>query len=113
VLFVKTDAYAFGIVLIELVISAVDAVEEESQCQITLDARALVDDEGEVTLARAVEARATGGSCWADSRAKHAVNVLGKTAASCIAPSSRRQAPAHVLPLLETTCQALLLLDTL
>ena len=71
---------------------------------ITLEARALYDDEDTEALAGAIEAKAVdcADSCWASSsKAKKAAKALTAVAVKCLKGAARRATPADVLPELE------------
>jgi hypothetical protein len=95
----KTDAFALGIVLVEL-LTANTKVIDRTAVEITLDARSLVDIEGDLTLSAVLEARARDAG-WTGAAAEQAAKELSGVAASCIGNTSRRQTPSQVLPLLE------------
>ena len=95
----KTDAFALGIVIFELLISG--AIETEYSEAFPLKARGLVDSEESKTLSDAVLAMATKGG-WADGNGLLAAKVLTDIAISCTRVTSMRQTPAQVLPKLET-----------
>ena len=95
----KTDAFALGIVIFELLISG--AIETEYPEAFPLKARGLVDSEESKTLSDAVLAMATKGG-WADGNGLLAAKVLTDIAISCTRVTSMRQTPAQVLPKLET-----------
>jgi serine/threonine protein kinase len=107
----KTDAFAMGVVLVELLIST-SAQPADDPVGITLEARALVDREGANGLAQVVQAKALAGG-WAGGdreqrgRAVEACKVVSDLAASCIASASTRKKPAEVLAALESVCQGL------
>ena len=93
----KTDAFAMGIVLIELL------TDKDS-----VDARCLVETEGEESiaaatfnLARELHVNTTGPE---DGETMHAAKVLGEVAASCIAAVKQRKTPAQLLPQVEEAC---------
>jgi hypothetical protein len=96
----KTDAFALGIVIIELLISgSIDAV---SAADFPIKARALVNEEDSDELAKVVEGMAAG-SGWSNDGAKHAAKILTKVAVSLTRPyTKKRQAPAQVMAQLET-----------
>ena len=99
----KTDAFAFGVILVELLISGAAkgaSLPSRTDKNVALEARTLVDTEGEMSLSQVVEAKAltTG---WEKDSAKEVARVLCDVAASCIANTGRRQIPAQVLPLIE------------
>jgi hypothetical protein len=115
----KTDSFAFGIVLVELLISTgviVDGKAQSDAAQITLNARDLVDTEGELSLSQAVQTLALSGG-WAPTavgleerkqreQAVETCRVLSDVAALCIANSGRRKIPAQVLASLEKAARA-------
>ena len=94
----KTDAFALGIVIVELLISG--AIETEYPEAFPLKARELVDSEDAGPLSDAVLAMATKGG-WAGGNGLLAAKVLTDIAISCTRVTSMRQTPAQVLPKLE------------
>jgi hypothetical protein len=92
----KTDAFAFGIVLVELLISAADA-PGGYPATVTLEARSFVDTNGQMMLSSAVQAKALSGDWARSAKGKQAAKILGDAAASCIAPTATRRTPVHVL----------------
>jgi serine/threonine protein kinase len=89
----KTDAFAMGIVLIEL-LTGMDS----------MDARGLAETEGQENIAAAtfdLARRMHVGTTVAEDGAIQAAKVLGEIAAFCIAALQQRKAPAQLLPRVE------------
>jgi hypothetical protein len=103
----KTDAFALGIVILELLISG--AIKAEHPDAFPLTARELVDSEDVGPLSDTVLAMATKGG-WAGGKAGGngllAAKVLTDIAISCTRVTKMRQTPAQVLPKLETAYHA-------
>ena len=95
----KTDAFALGIVIFELLISG--AIKTEYPEAFPVAARGLVDSEDLDTLSGTVLAMATKGG-WAGGNGLLAAKVLTDIAVSFTRVTSKRQTPAQVLPQLET-----------
>ena len=95
----KTDAFALGIVIFELLISG--AIKTEYPEAFPVAARGLVDSEDVDTLSGTVLAMATKGG-WAGGNGLLAAKVLTDIAISFTRVTSKRQTPAQVLPQLET-----------
>jgi serine/threonine protein kinase len=95
----KTDAFALGILILELLISG--AIKTEYPEEFPLKARGLVDSEEPDTLSDAVLAMATKGG-WAGENGLLAAKVLTDVAISLTRVTSKRQTPVQVLPQLET-----------
>ena len=109
----KTDAFALGIVILELLVSEgydiQDAEAGRQEARVACrEARALVDDHmGEAeSFSAAVEQLSTkcDGSSWASSdAAKQAAETLLQVAIRCVKGSVSRCTPEEVLPQLEAT----------
>ena len=89
----RTDAFAYGVVLIELLIfeSYGDEVHPDT---FALEARGLVDDQTEDTLGAAILSKAMQGG-WAQS--VPAARELTEVAIACVKGVSARTTPAQVL----------------
>ena len=95
----KTDAFAMGIIIIELLIS--EAIDTEDPATFPERARGLVETEDQVDLSAAVQAMAITGS-WGDGgEAKHAAKVLADVAVSFTGKVANRWTPAQALARLE------------
>jgi hypothetical protein len=99
----KTDAYAMGIVIIELLISGSMTFAECPE-DYPLKARTLVDIEDMADLPSAIEAMAVSGA-WADANARRAAKVLIDVAVCCTGKAGKRKTPAGVLDQIEGAYQ--------
>ena len=107
----KTDAFAFGVVLIELLVC--DCFDRPMS--LPLAARGLVDEtEGADELAAAIKLKqkatetepSLAPSTWrSSSDAKRAAKLLTDVACACTRVPSKRQAPAQVLAQLEAAAE--------
>jgi hypothetical protein len=98
----KTDAFAMGIIIIELLIGMGLRHENERTSDVTLQARAMVDTEGSEGLGKAAQAKVLeAGSCWAQGKGRQASKILIEVAASLVGPTGVRKTPAQVLGELE------------
>ena len=110
----KTDAYSMGVLIIELLISEYFVATDPGVMAHTfcLEARELIDDEMDDTLAAAIEAKSAGfAQCsWASSaEARQAAKALAAVAVKCTRGAKKRCTPAEVLPELEAAaCAAVL-----
>ena len=86
----KTDAFAMGIVLVEL-LTDMDS----------FDARGLADAEGGENVAAATYECAKTMHIGAADGAMEAAKILGEVAAACIAAAKQRKTPAQLLPRVE------------
>jgi hypothetical protein len=93
------DAFALGIILIELLTSG-DAAVGGYACDVTLSARAIYDGERPTQLSEALQAKALANG-WAQGGAKEAAKVLSDVAVTCVEKTTWRHTPAQVLPLLK------------
>lgn len=107
----KTDAFALGIVIIELLIS--DCYDRKMS--FPLAARGLVNEYGAEDLAEAIKQKQKATetnpslkpSTWRSSAAaKRAAKALIDVACQCTRPSSKRQVPSQVLPQLQAAGQS-------
>jgi hypothetical protein len=94
----KTDAFAMGIVIIELLISGSMATADPED--FPFEARQLVDSKDAADLSAAIEAMAADGG-WTDGSALRAAKVLTSVAVSCTRRTEKRQTPAVVLGQME------------
>jgi hypothetical protein len=98
----QTDAFAMGIILIELLISG--AILNHSQTKhpetFPLEAREMVNSEDPEDLSAKVQALSAMGG-WAGSDAQRAAKILADVAVSCTRGTTKRQKPAQVLGQLE------------
>jgi hypothetical protein len=95
----KTDAFAMGIVIIELLISG--AIKAEHAETFPLQAREKVDSADPEDLSAELQALAARGG-WAGSKdAQRAAKILADVAVSCTRGTTKRQKPAEVLGQLE------------
>eukprot|EP00935_MAST-01C_sp_MAST-1C-sp1_P002794 g2794.t1 len=118
----KTDAFALGIVIIELLIS--EAYDHENDPGVAahtfcVEARALVNDsDGSKDLAVAIKAkykhaaaggggtRTVGTTGWrSSSRAKQAAKAMTDIAVKCVKGANKRSTPAELLPELEAVAK--------
>ena len=83
-------------VLIELLISAANSPGEHPDA-VVLEARSLVDTNGQMMLCSAVCEKALAGDWGQSAAGKQAAKILGDAAAACIAPTASRRTPVHVL----------------
>ena len=102
----KTDAYSMGVLIIELLISEYFVATDPGVMAHTfcLEARELIDDEVEDTIAEAIEAKSAGfAQCsWASSaEARQAAKALAAVAVKCTRGVTGRSTPEEVLPELE------------
>ena len=102
----KTDAYSMGVLIIELLISEYFVATDPGVMAHTfcLEARELIDDEMDDTLAAAIEAKSAGfAQCsWASSaEARQAAKALAAVAVKCTRGVTGRSTPEEVLPELE------------
>jgi hypothetical protein len=95
----QTDAFAMGIILIELLISGAMATEDPAT--FPLEAREKVNSEDLSELSAVVQALAAKGG-WESSGAQRAAKILADVAVSCTRGTSKRQTPAKVMSQLET-----------
>ena len=114
----RTDAFSFGILIIELLISEhyrLDGHSEQMDVHpdtFPLEARALIDDENDdQARADAIAAKsyllADTSCCWASSdEAKQAARALIDVAVKCVKGATRRSTPAQVLAELESSARA-------
>ena len=98
------DAFAFGILLIELLISG-DSIGG-STADITFDSRAMYDGERPNQLSEAVQTKALA-TGWAQGGGKQAAKALSDVAASCVEKTNSRKTQAQVLPELEAAHEKL------
>jgi serine/threonine protein kinase len=94
----KTDAFAMGIVIIELLISS--SIQTADPEEFSFKARDMVDSKDVADLSVAIGAMAAGG-CWAGARALRAAKILTSAAVSCTSRTEKRQTPAVVLGQIE------------
>ena len=90
--------------IIELLIATSFSGSQAMPHAITLEARGLLDDQDDSTLAGAIEAKAVNctNSSWAsNTEAKKAAKALTAVAVKCLKGAARRATPAEVLPELE------------
>jgi hypothetical protein len=93
------DAFAMGIVIIELLISG--SMETEFPEDFPLRARDMVDGKGAADLSVAVEAMAVDGG-WADGNARRAAKILVDVAVACTRRTEKRHTPAAALTQIES-----------
>jgi serine/threonine protein kinase len=95
----KTDAFAMGIVVIELLIfgSMPNAAPED----FPFKARDLVNTEDAADLSALLQARAVS-SGWAEGNAKRAAEILADVAVVCTQKTGKRQTPTEVMSQLES-----------
>jgi hypothetical protein len=93
----QTDAFAMGIILIELLISG--AMGTKHPDTFPLEAREVNSEEPEDLSAKVQALSAMGG--WAGSDAQRAAKILADVAVSCTRGTTKRQKPAQVLGQLE------------
>ena len=96
----KTDAFALGIVLVELLLSS-QWLPVDDACEITFLARAFVDAEDAGGRADAAYAKAIR-SGWEDANAQRAAKILCNVMESCLRGSTHRSTPSQVQQQLET-----------
>jgi hypothetical protein len=94
----KTDAFAMGIVVIELLISG--SMQTAAPEDLPFKARQLVDSKDAADLTAAIEAMAADGG-WGDGSALRAAKVLASVAVSCTHRTEKRQTPAMILGRIE------------
>ena len=91
----KTDAFAMGIVIIELLISG--SMPTAAPEDFPFKARELVDSkDSKEDLTAAIEAMAADGG-WADESAVRAAKILTSVAVSCTCKTEKRLTPALAL----------------
>jgi hypothetical protein len=90
----KTDAFAMGIIIIELLISG--AIETKHPETFPLEAREMVNSEDPEDLSAKVQALSAMGG-WTGSDAQRAAKILADVAVSCTRGTTKRQNPAQVL----------------
>jgi hypothetical protein len=95
----KTDAFAMGIVIIELLISG--SIETKIAEKFPLKARDMVDGKDAADLSAAIQSMAVG-SGWADDYATRAAKILIDVAVSCTGRTEKRQTPTMVLRRIES-----------
>jgi hypothetical protein len=98
----KTDAFAMGIVIIELLISG--SMNANCPEAFPLKARNLVDCEDAADLSASVKGMAARGG-WAEGGAIVAADVLTAVAISCTRRTTTRKTPTQVLSQLEVASQ--------
>jgi serine/threonine protein kinase len=95
----KTDAFAMGIVIIELLIAR--AIEVEYTEDYPFKARDLVDTEDNDTLPAVLQDMASNGG-WTGNNETQAAKILADVAVGCTRPTGKRQTPATVLSQIES-----------
>jgi serine/threonine protein kinase len=98
----KTDAFAMGIVIIELLIAR--AIEVEHTDEYPLKARVLVDTEDYDTLSAVLQDMASNGG-WTGNNEKQAAMILADVAVGCTRSTGKRQTPTTVLSQIEGAYQ--------
>jgi hypothetical protein len=94
-----TDAFAMGIVIIELLIFG--SVQTNAPEGFPFKARDLVNTEEAADLTALIQARAVS-SGWAEGNAKRAAEILANVAVVCTQKTGKRQTPAEVMGQLES-----------
>ena len=103
----KTDAFAMGILIVELLISEAYDLNDPllNSNTFCIEAREMVDEEDSFeALAAAIEAKSVhcAGSCWASSAvAKRSAKILIEVAIKCVKGAKGRSTPVQVLSSLE------------
>ena len=100
----KTDAFAMGIVVLELLLASSYSGSQCEPAVLTLEARRMVDERADVDLLAAMEAKSVdcAGCCWSgSSEAKRVARALISVAIKCVKAVQARSTPADVLPELE------------